>query len=320
MNSTQPTSTAESLVGKAILAPSSHNTQPWRFRVSDSAIDLFADRTRALPVNDPDDRELTISCGCALMNLRIAAAEAGWPSKLELFPDRTHPDWLARLSADSGLSPEADEAALAPYIAQRRTYRKPFLSREVPANIVTQLREAAEQSGARLRTIKTEDERMKVASLVAEANAAQWADPDWRRELAAWMHPRSRGDGLTVSALAAPIVPLVVRRFDMGKKIGARDAELVVTAPVLAVLETDDDQPADWLQAGQALQHLLLLACEQGLQASYLNQPVQVAAARPKLKSLFGGGFPQILMRLGYPREEIPAAPRRDIAEVMERS
>ena len=34
-------------------------------------VELLADRTRALPVNDPQDRELTISCGCALFNLRV---------------------------------------------------------------------------------------------------------------------------------------------------------------------------------------------------------------------------------------------------------
>lgn len=62
----------------AILAPSSHNTQPWLFEVGHSCIRLYADRTRALPVNDPDDRELVISCGCALMNLRVAAAREGW--------------------------------------------------------------------------------------------------------------------------------------------------------------------------------------------------------------------------------------------------
>jgi len=41
------------LVEAAALAPSSHNTQPWRFRPDGDAIDLLADRTRALPVNDP---------------------------------------------------------------------------------------------------------------------------------------------------------------------------------------------------------------------------------------------------------------------------
>jgi len=62
---------ARALLDAAILAPSSHNTQPWRFAVRERTIDLYADRTRALPVNDPDDRELTISrCGC----IRVDAA------------------------------------------------------------------------------------------------------------------------------------------------------------------------------------------------------------------------------------------------------
>ena len=60
----------QTLVQAATLAPSSHNTQPWLFRLEGQVIELLADRTRALPVNDPDDRELTISCGCALFNLR----------------------------------------------------------------------------------------------------------------------------------------------------------------------------------------------------------------------------------------------------------
>ncbi len=47
----------------AVAAPSAHNTQPWRFRLLRETLDLIADRTRALPANDPYDRELTISCG-----------------------------------------------------------------------------------------------------------------------------------------------------------------------------------------------------------------------------------------------------------------
>ena len=65
------------LVGAAVMAPSSHNSQPWIFRVRGRCIGVIADRTRALPANDPDDRELTLSCGCALFNMRVAAAHAG---------------------------------------------------------------------------------------------------------------------------------------------------------------------------------------------------------------------------------------------------
>jgi hypothetical protein len=42
-------------VSYAVLAPSSHNTQPWLFDISDSTISLFADRTIALPVVDPEE-------------------------------------------------------------------------------------------------------------------------------------------------------------------------------------------------------------------------------------------------------------------------
>ena len=50
------------LLKYAILAPSSHNTQPWLFKIVDNnVIEVYADRTRALPVVDPEDRALTLS-------------------------------------------------------------------------------------------------------------------------------------------------------------------------------------------------------------------------------------------------------------------
>jgi hypothetical protein len=61
----------------AILAPSSHNTQPWRFVIIGSELLVCADRTRSLPNMDPFDRELIISRGAALnagrMSVRIVS-------------------------------------------------------------------------------------------------------------------------------------------------------------------------------------------------------------------------------------------------------
>ena len=59
-------------LGYAVLAPSGHNTQPWRFRIHGDVVEVRADRTCALPVLDPADRELILSCGAALFFLRIA--------------------------------------------------------------------------------------------------------------------------------------------------------------------------------------------------------------------------------------------------------
>jgi len=252
------------------------------------------------------------------MSLRIAAASDGLGAQVQLLPEAEEPDLLARVSLSEQSNASTEEAHLAEFIKGRRTYRKRFAHREVSESICDQLIEAAKLESTCLRPLLTEEARDQAAKLVAEGDSVQWANPSWRRELAAWMHPRRRHDGLTFPTLAAPVAQVVVRTFDMGGGVGAKDRELAEASPLLAVLGTDSDEPRDWLLAGQALQRILLVACQHGLQASYLNQPVQVASLRPKLQILAGAGFPQILLRLGYPVEKISPAPRRALDDVIE--
>jgi hypothetical protein len=81
----------------AVLAPSSHNTQPWRFIVNGDELLVCADRTRSLANIDPFDRELIISCGAALLNLRVALAYFGVAVEITTFPQRSDPDIVARV-------------------------------------------------------------------------------------------------------------------------------------------------------------------------------------------------------------------------------
>jgi nitroreductase len=295
----------QALVQAATLAPSSHNTQPWLFRLESQVIELLADRTRALPVNDPDDRELTISCGCALFNLRVAAAAAGLQAQVEPWADAADADLLARVR----LAPGGADPAVAALQAAMAA---------VAPMALRSLVDAVHSEAAVLAVLDTADQRLGAAALVAEGDAMLWANPSWRRELAAWMHPRRRGDGLTLPALAIPVAQVVVRTFDMGHGVAAKDRQLADESPVLAVLTTVGDSPRDWLVAGQALQRLLLLGVQLGLQASYLNQPAQVATLRPKLQQLTGRpGYAQLLLRIGAPKGTLPAAPRRPLADVL---
>lgn len=112
---------------------------------------------------------------------------------------------------------------------------------------------------------------------------------------------------------------MVVRTFDMGNGVAAKDAQLAEESPVIAVISTQHDDQTARLCAGQALERLLLTACAAGLQASYLNQPNQVSSLRPKLQSLLDlSGFPQIFLRIGYPTDEnVPQAPRRELNAVV---
>lgn len=305
------------LVGAAVKAPSSHNTQPWVFREADGVLHLYADRTRALPVNDTDDRELTISCGAALFNLRVAAGAAGWDAKVASVPDPEDPDLLARVDFTEGHVASNDERSLATAIDLRYTHRKRFQDRKVPDDLVSRLRDAAETEGAWLDVVADDNTRDRIGGLVEEGDRAQFADPRWRRELAAWMHPRRRGEGLVFPV--APITRLVVRSFDVGARTGQKDEELAESSPVLAVLGTLSDGVGDWLAAGQALERVLLLAASEGVQASHLNQPCQVVELRPRLAEvLVIPGFPQVVIRMGYPNGQVPKAPRRPVEAVLE--
>jgi nitroreductase len=305
------------VVEQAILAPSSHNTQPWLFRIYDDRLELYADRTRALPVNDPHDRELTISCAAALFNAQVAAAHAGGTLDVVVLPAGERSDLLARATLTADGAP-AGEERLFTAIAGRRTHRGDFAIREVEPEVLAELAAAAHVEGARLEVLSGEA-RAAFVSLVGEGDRRQFADARWRRELASWMHPRRRGDGLAYRELAAPAVRFVVGHFDLGKTTASKDTSLAERSPALALLATPGDTVADWMAAGQALERTLLTATAAGLQASYLNQPLQVEELRPRVIELLeGDGVAQLALRLGHPPEVLPPTPRRPVDAVIE--
>jgi nitroreductase len=310
----------ESCLYQATLAPSSHNTQPWRFRVRAEDIELIADRTRALPVNDPFDRELTISCGAALFNLRVAAAAAGLDALVEPLPVVGDPDVLARITLATGTGRRLhDAAALDAALPRRRTYRRKFLTQAVERSQIDALCAAAREEGARLAPVDTESLRAAAADLIGEADVLLWGDVQWRRELASWMHPQRRNEGFGIPGMTRPAAELIVRSFDMGEGVAARDAQLLHGSPLIAVLGTESDDASTWLRAGQALERVLLRACADGLQASFLNQPVVVPAMRKRLQALIPTvGRPQIILRLGYPATDLAPVDRRPLDEVIQ--
>lgn len=306
----------ERLVTAATRAPSSHNTQPWRFACDPAHLDVLADRLRALPVNDAFDRELTISCGCALFNPEVEAGALGLAPQVRTFPQDTDSDLLARVLLRETPATAAPYAPLVAAIQQRHTWRGDIQPTAPAAALQARLVEVAVHHGLQLKTLE-HGARADAAALVEEGDRMQWADPAWRRELALWMHPRRLGDGLTVPAAAAPVARAVVRATDMGRGVGHRDHEAVVAVPWIGLLSTTTDTPADWLAAGRALQHLLLEAALHGFHAAYYNQPLQVAALRPRPAVLAAAPFPQVLFRLARPDGVPESAPRRPLADVV---
>ena len=297
-----------SLVKYAILAPSGHNAQPWLFKIRGQHLLLIADRTRALPVVDPYDRALTIACGAALENLVIAARHFGRRLIVEELPSADS-DHLATLSLNGAVESDALNEELFEALPRRRTTRVKFEDRVLPEKLRRACLELSRERDVELSLVIDTAERSKVADLVARGDEAQFADPRFRRELAAWVHSRRSAsqDGMSGSSfgmpdILSPIGGLVIRTFDIGKGVAAGDRDKILNgSPLLAIFTTQNDRPSDWLATGRALARVFLKVTAAGATAAFLNQPIEVAELRPRLRRVIDTSFmPQLLMRFGY--------------------
>lgn len=312
------------LLNYAVLAPSEYNTQPWLFKVIERNVEIYADSSRCLPMVDPDNREMTISCGAAFLNLRIALRHFGYKDEVDRNCDDGTSDLLARVHLGERKKATQEEQKLFYAILRRRTNRHPFEDREVEPSLLSSLKEIAGQEGTWFHVVRGEEARHAVADLIATGDRVQWADWRFRRELASWTRPRGfeSHDGLPGYAqskgnFAASISPFMVRTFDMGNGEAAKDRQLVEGSPVLAVLGTLTDTRRDWFAAGQTVERILLYARSEEVWASFVNQPIEIPALRAHLRAIVGSeGFPQLVLRMGYGKE-VPPTPRRSVSEVL---
>ncbi len=307
---------------RARLAPSVHNTQPWRFVLTDSALEIRADFDRRLPVLDPRSRQLTISCGCAVLNARVAIEAVGYEPLVERFPDLDDPALFARIQlGEQRAYPHG--VAMDRAIDHRHTNRREFIHEEVPQWLVDEIVALAATEGAHLIPIVSPGERAAIATLSMMADRIEQEDPNYLSEIARWTtaDPR-RSDG--VQAASVPfgknvehndLIPL--RNFDV-RGMGWLPAA-ISSGPeqCLLLLCSDDDTPAGWLHAGEALERVWLRLTDERYWAGPLTQVVEVGLTRGQLQRAIGRPeHPQLLLRVGRAPSAV-ATPRRDAAEVI---
>ena len=314
----------ELLLRFAILAPSTHNTQPWKFRlVGDDAVEVWADASRALRRIDPERRQLFMSCGAALFHLRIGLRRCGWRDEVAYLPDPRRPDLVARLRRGDVMRPDRRAIDLFDAIPRRRTHRGAYALRPVAAALGEAIVREAAMEGAWMVRLHPHD-KLAVAMLIADGDRKQLADPTFRRELSRWLVPRGsrRRDGIPMVKKDVPTAlplagPALLRGLDLGGGVAERERVLATRSPMLAVLGTDLDGPADWITAGEAMEAALLRATALGLSASFLNQPLEEPELRgPIRRAARPSGFAQLVLRFGWGEDEVAPTPRRPVEEV----
>lgn len=308
------------LVETAARAPSIHNTQPWKFRITGDVIELHADRNRMLRYVDPTGRELMMSCGAALFGLRLGLRKLGFLASVRLLPDSSRPSLVARVHAEGLASATRMESELLAAIPHRHTHRGPFSPGEVPVRLLQALQTDAAAEGAVLTLVSEPRVIAQLTRLIAVAAEEQAASPDIVAESAAWARPAGSDahDGVPARArVDLETEPAATRlpQRDFGEPgVESRSGE---PPSVTAVLSTSGDTPVDWLRAGQAMHRLLLHAATRWVFAGLQSQPLETENRRGQVAALLRlRDYPQMLLQFG--RANIaPATPRRPPAELI---
>jgi hypothetical protein len=321
------------VVAAATRAPSIHNTQPWRFTASGDRLDLHRDRERTLPVLDPSGRQQVISCGVAAEFAAVALRAAGVEAEIDLLPSPEDPDHLATVRAGAPREVAPGDAALAEAIGRRHTERAPFLPRAVPDEVVAGFRADAGQLGVWLKEVTGSEEEVATVFLVSRAEELERRDPSYLAELERWLRTDPAAvDGIPVGAVpeedpATRPSNWLVRDF----VAGSREARTFLPAgdpaapppeverPTVVLLGTDGDDRTSWLLAGRALGRLLLTATTAGLAASPLTQALDWPVTRTRMRARLSlVGYPQMLLRMGYPSTQGGSVSgRRPVSDVL---
>ncbi|GAA2987296.1 Acg family FMN-binding oxidoreductase [Streptosporangium longisporum] len=319
------TAVVRAAVRAATWAPSVHNTQPWSFGVDGDEIALRADSDRKLRVADPDGRELLISCGAALMNVRLTLRALGYEPRVRVLPDPDRSALLATIRPGAAVAADENARSLYAEIEHRRTHRAGFTTLPVPERLLEALVAEAGGEGVRLTPVRSEAAIRVLAAVTCAAQDVQSQDRLLSLELIRWARPpgSSRQDG--VPAEGYPRAPrrtsphFAQRDYTHGHPWGNDSDQFFSTSTgVVAVLTTKGDSRRNWLAAGQALQRVLLRACAHGLGAAFHTQALEMFHLREFLRQeLCSQEYPQMIMRLGVTFDD-GGGVRRPVAEVLE--
>jgi nitroreductase len=304
---------ARFLLRYAILAPSSHNSQPWTFDVRDDEIRFAADESRWLDAADPDQRELYVSVGCAVENCCVAAEHFGFDPQVA-YHDPASTGRVATVRLADGAPADPRPPELFDALTTRATSHAVFEDRPLAPATRQRLAALVRDDDVTLQVVDDPDTKAGIAQLQAEADRLQMDDPEYRKELGHWIGLGALGS----SWLAARVGQAVVTHLDIGDREAAKNSKLINSAPVVAVLTTPADDPPARVRTGQTFERVALLASLQDVAVHPMSQTLERPEMRRRLADLLGTtDSPQHLFRLGYADESPGHTPRWPLSEFL---
>jgi hypothetical protein len=311
----------QELIRNATLAPSSHNTQCWKFALEPHAITILPDPLRRCPTVDPDDHHVFVSLGCATENLVHAALAHGLNAEAGF--DVTHEAIRVSLAPT-----KAEVSPLFKAIPARQCTRGDYDSKPLSNEELSLLERAGTSSGVRMLLITERPTLERVLDYVVQANTAQMGDPAFVRELKSWIRFNGaeaihKRDGLYSATTGNPNIPTWLGELAFGllfRPKGENDkyARQIRSSAGIAVFVGQSADKPHWVEVGRCYERFALQATALGIRNALVNQPVEVQAVRPQFATAIGlaGQRPDLVVRFGR-GPAMPSSLRRPVRAVL---
>lgn len=309
------------LVRLATLAPSSHNTQCWRFTAVDKGITLMPDLARRCPAVDPDDHHVFVSLGCATENLSHAALAHG------LHAEARFDAWSDVIRVALSPTPALD-SALYRAIPARQCTRSDYDGKPLSNAELALLEQSGTSSAVRVLLLTERQSMEQALAFVVSGNTSQMADPAFVRELKSWIRFNGEEavrlrDGLFSGSSGSRELPTWLGDLALGWFFNARSendriARQVRSSAGFAVFVGGAADKAHWVEVGRAYERFALQATVLGVRTAFLNQPVEESALRSPFAAALGlaGQRPDLVVRFGR-GPMLPSSLRRSVESVM---
>ena len=310
------------LIYYAAMAASSHNTQPWKFKITQNEVAITLDKARLLPVVDPEDREAWISLGCALENLLIAAETEGYQTSITLPKDGDD-----SINIGLALSNQPATHPLFDSISKRQCTRSEFSGEPVPDQVFKKIMGISPENKIYVDSISESNTSEKLYNFITDATLQQYQDVAFVDELVSWLRfnkteAEKSQDGLFSACSGNPTVPRFFGKLFVSTKSGPKTAEDDVTkiksSSGVIIISSYEDTPSCWVNTGRTYQRLALTMTSLGVKSALHNQPLEIPAIRKELSSELNlsSQYPQLLLRYGY-ADLMPMSLRRPVEEII---
>jgi hypothetical protein len=297
------------LTNFAVLAPSSHNSQPWKFKIAPGKIYLLPDFNRSLPHSDQNHRQLYISIGCALENLLLAADYYGFENSW-IYQEA---DQTIQISLKKIRKRSSEKNHLIFAIPRRHTNRNKYLDK-LPNNGLLEQFEGYGTQNSRVSFIKDKKTKDRIAEIVSDALINTMDDKLFRKELSEYVKSNITKSslGMPASGFGIPtpislLAPTLIRYINMNKLTKKKDGELLNEhTPVFGIISTTEDDIKSWIEAGKLYEKIALVAQQNGLKTAPMAAVIQMGEFYKDLQKILNAQLrPQVFFRLGY-CEDIP--------------